>query len=87
MFTVTPYVHSDPPVHSAPPPPPPPSVRSDMHSVCSILAGELLVDVHRVCAGCGDDPFPLERYLLAGRGSLLLAVLNTLQLQARDADT
>jgi len=55
---------------------------SDMQSVSNILAGELLVDVDRVCSCCDDDDIaPLQEYLLRGRGCLILSVLNTIGVQ------
>ena len=57
-------------------------VFSDMQSVSNILAGELLVDVNRVCSCCDDDDVaPLEAYLLHGRGCLILSALNTIGVQ------
>ena len=57
---------------------------SDMRSVSNILAGEFLVDVHRICSESADEDVRyLQEYLLHGRGGIILKVLNTIGVQVR----
>ena len=51
-----------------------------MRSVCSLLAQQFLTGVSDICrSSVDDDVSPLELYLLhAGRGAMLLKVINTL---------
>ena len=53
-----------------------------MKSVSNILAGEFLVDVQHICSTSEDDDVTqLREYLLRGRGTILLKVLNTIGVQ------
>jgi hypothetical protein len=55
---------------------------SDMHSVSNLLAGEFLVDVHKVCSeSCDEDVTQLQSYLQRGRGGVILRVLQTIGVQ------
>lgn len=60
----------------------------NMRTVCSVLVGEFLVDVHRMCAACsGADTSPLQEYLLHGRGCVILRVLHTISIQVSDVSS
>ena len=53
-----------------------------MRTVANILIAEFLSDVHVTCAKCSDSDWrPLQKYLLRGRGCVILQVLHTIGLQ------
>ena len=50
-----------------------------MRSVSNILAGEFLVDIHRICSESEEeDVSHLQEYLFSGRGLVILKVLGTI---------
>ena len=53
-----------------------------MKTVSNILVAEFLNDVHVTCNKCSEQDWtPLQKYLLKGRGCVILQVLYTIGLQ------
>ena len=56
-----------------------------MRSVSNILAGEFLVDLHRICSESPSEDYTvLKGYLLPGRGGVILRVLNTIGVEVNN---